>query len=101
MDFSILTSIKKYLSFQNKLINTTHLHYHKGFHMKLTYSFFHCSKHARRHPNFDLNTLRQRKPSMAVTSQSTIAPKLVSSNSINSSECATSDATSSDSILGL
>lgn len=56
-----------------------------------------CSKHARRHPNFDLNTLRQRRPS-SQTVQST-ASRLVKEHSINSSECA-SDSTSSESILG-
>lgn len=60
---------------------------------------FTCSKHARRHPNFDLNTLRQRKPSTAFYSN---APKLMKVHSINSSECA-SDSTSDsihDTIMG-
>lgn len=57
-----------------------------------------CSKHARRHPNFDLNTLRQRKPSSLMATTKTSTPKLISTHSINSSECA-SDTTSSDSLL--
>lgn len=68
----------------------------------LIFVLFLYSKHARRHPNFDLSTLRQRKPANGQVSVAAIKSnslsKLTMSNSLGSSE-SPSDNTSSDSTL--